>query len=166
MSEPIILAFLQNLWVKNPEIVYNKLKRNPGSWNRWCKKLLFSGGTTGRRIKEVFGDLADNIIWDEVTKEIADNPKIICKPDNEHIINTIERVKPQIIIVFGNVAQKAVSDLSEGNIELRKRLRKNRIFLAAPHPARRDKNILNNLRSFAEELRNKWIPHTRVYETE
>jgi len=93
-----ILVFLQNMWVKNPLKVKKILAKNPEKWNEICKDLLFMGCITGKRIKAAFGDLTDNMIFDETTKEIADNPKVVLKADLSHISDTIKRIKPDIIL--------------------------------------------------------------------
>ena len=85
-NKPVIVAFMQNMWVKDPVKVQAMIDRHPDKWNWYVKAFLFSGCITGRRIKQAFGEeLANSIIYEECTKEIADNPKTICKPDLKHI---------------------------------------------------------------------------------
>ena len=142
MKTIIILAFLQNLWVKDPRYTYDFFKKYPNSRNNIIKSLLFMGCLTGRRIKKAFGwELADRIIYDECTKEIANNPKTICNPDLEHIKETLNKFKPDRVITFGAIAYKAVSKVFP----------KDKIF-KSPHPAARQKNTMDKLKSIAKEL--------------
>jgi len=77
----ITMAFLQNLWVKNPIDVKALLDKHPndeGYRRSLIKHLLFIprfNSLTGKRIKLAYGGEVSTIIWEECTKEIADNSK-------------------------------------------------------------------------------------------
>lgn len=138
MNELKILAFMQNMWVKDPAKVQKSLDRwkdKPEFWNNMVKTLLFAGCLTGRNIKKAFGqDLALSIIWDETTKEIADNPKYVPKADLEHMRNTILRVRPDVIITFGKNAESALEKIIlNKNVFYHIRIPKH--IFHAPHPA-------------------------------
>lgn len=152
-----VLAFLQNMWVKDPakvQVSLDRWKDTPEFWNRMVASLLFSGCITGRRIKTAFGDdLAFSIIYDECTKEIADNPKVILKPDFEHIANTIKRIKPDVIITFGNHAYKAVTSMYESGAIFYHTVPTCKIIVS-PHPAARQPDTLDKLKAVAEKLNN------------
>lgn len=148
----VILAFLQNMWVKNPESSKKTLKRNPKIWNRMVKSYLFTGCVTGSRIKKAFGeDLAFEIIYDECTKELADNPKTICKPDPKHILDTITAIQPDIIIMFGQIAQNAVGKVIAETHCITKHTELH--SFKAPHPAARQPDTLSKLMDIAEKVR-------------
>ena len=143
-----ILAFFQNMWVESPKAVYKMLDRNkdnPMFWNQTCKNLMFMGCKTGRVLRQAFGDLADKMIYDECTKEICNNPKTIPKADYKHIRETIKRIKPEIIITFGEVAFKAVN-WEHG------RLRNPAVLIKCPHPAARQVDTATTLRMTAEAI--------------
>lgn len=141
--EVTILAFLQNMWVTNPASAYGTLARNPKLWNGMVKSFLFMGCITGQRIRAAFGaDLADKIIYDECTTEIADNPKTICKPDDKHIKFTIEKINPDVVVTFGDIAYKAVRPLFTGKV------------IRSPHPAARQPGTMAKLILVGEILKN------------
>lgn len=138
----IILAFLQNLWVKEPDRVKKLLELYPDKRNIILKKLLFKGGKSGRVIRCAFGpDLIDKIIFDECTKEIAGDSKTICPPDNGHISYTINMIDPDVIVTFGNIAYKAVSSITKRKI------------IKCMHPAARHKHTFLQIKTGAAELR-------------
>lgn len=56
------LAFLQNMWVKNPDRVKAMVQREGEEFRRrFMEYALFRGCLTGRRIKAAFGELCDEI---------------------------------------------------------------------------------------------------------
>lgn len=67
----MILAFMQNMWVKDPSRVKAMIDRQPDEFKRRefrlqiTKRLLFAGCKSGRVLRAVFGDLCDEIIWEE-----------------------------------------------------------------------------------------------------
>lgn len=123
----IILVFLQNMYVNEPDRVQEILKQYPDRWNDLCERFLFES-RTGKVIKTIFGDLAERFIYDETTKQIAGDSKTIFKADQEHIYTTLKRISPDIVISFGKIASQAVG------IEIVK-LDYEPIFIQAPHPA-------------------------------
>ena len=64
MNPPIILAFMQNIWVRNPEKVRAMLARYGDDFRlRFVKWALFRGCVSGRRLKLVLGaELCDKFI--------------------------------------------------------------------------------------------------------
>lgn len=142
MQSITIMGFLQNMWVKDPAKVQAALNRSddPNVWEFWVKALLFSGCLTGKRIKSAFGSLADNIIYDECSKEIADNPKTICKPNPDHIKRSLIKHEPNIVIAFGNHAYKALLPFSMYYD----------MIIKSPHPAARQPDTIQKLRAIPE----------------
>lgn len=143
----MIVAFLQNMWVKNPTNIHAMLAREKTDFNRERLRLrlikfaLFRGCITGRRLKSSFGEeLCDRIIWEETTREIADNPKTIFPAQPEHIRNVIETHQPQVIVAFGRIAAEAVQPIWNG-----------RLFLA-PHPAARQSTVIRDLENIAKQI--------------
>lgn len=136
------MGFLQNMYVKDPAKVQQAINKSddPNVWEFWVKALLFSGCLTGKRIKAAFGDLADNIIYDECSREIADNPKTICKADPKHIKRSLIKHKPNIVIAFGNHAYKALQPFSMYYDTI----------IKAPHPAARQTDTLDKLKLIPE----------------
>lgn len=126
-----ILAFLQNMYCDNPELVKRIVTED--NWNRLVKKFLFQS-FTGKRIIKAFGEeLANRIIYDESTDEIADNPYSACKPNIVHIRWALHKHKPDIVITFGGIAYKSVSSVYKGEL------------IRLPHPASRRADTMPRL---------------------
>lgn len=135
-----ILVFLQNVWLKNPD-KWKDLLDGDRRTDMIAHLLFAYGCVTGRRIKSCFGDLVDHMIIEEASREIADNPRTICAPDTEHISACLAKHRPTVVLTFGKVASDAVRPLWAGNI------------IECPHPAARQKDTLDRLRSAAYQLR-------------
>jgi len=147
-----ILAFMQNMWVRNPERVKRAIERTPVEDRERFRSLLierflFAGCLTGRRLKATFGEeLCDRIIWDEASPEIAGDPKTVCPPCEKHILAVIARHKPDVIITFGKVAGTAVYSVWKGRI------------VCAPHPAARQPDIIQKLKQARADLDAACVP--------
>ena len=138
----IIVAFLQNLWVKDPQRIQKILDGHDDKFRRaLLKRLLFAGGLTGKRLRSAFGNLCEQIIWDEASREIAGVSSGICQPDLAHIKNVLDTYKPNVVVVFGNIARDAVVPLWSGEL------------ICLPHPAARQADVMDRLRQGAERLR-------------
>lgn len=150
-----ILVFMQNMWVKEPEKVKQAIERSkdPEAWNNWVKTLLFAGCITGKRIKQVFGDLVEDMIFDESTKEILNNPRDVPKADLEHMRNTILRIHPDTIITFGNHASKALEKIITSPYPFY-HIRIPKHIFNAPHPAARQPETMARLKRIAISIRN------------
>lgn len=143
------LAFLQNMWVKDPERVKAMVQRNGEEFRRqFMEFALFRGCLTGRRIKAAFGGLCDDIIWEETTREIAGDPKTIFPADIDHMIDSIRTHQPEIVVTFGLIAWNAVCAVQEKSQCLARAH-----FVRAMHPTARHPNIIQNLNEAAAQLR-------------
>lgn len=142
------VAFLQNMWLRNPEVAKSAIARlGDGHRLRLIQFALFRGCLTGRRIKAAFGDLVDSILWEETTREIADNPKTIFLADTAHIKAVLAaRSAETPVITFGKIAWDAVSALWPGRI------------VRCPHPAARQPDTIARLAHAAKELREMLTP--------
>lgn len=146
----VIVAFLQNLWVKDPDRVKALIEKHGEEYRRHLiKQLLFAGGLTGKRLRATFGDLIYQIDWEEASREIAADAKTICRPDLEHIQAVLDAYQPDIVITFGNVAFNAVAPLWKGKL----------IF--SQHPASRRKYIVGHLHGIARQLREAISEHQK-----
>ena len=141
-----VLAFLQHLWVKEPDRVKTLFARH-GPRDRRCRLLvirttLFGGCLTGRRLLATFGqDLCDRIIWEEASPEIAGDPKTVFKPDHDHIQWVLGAEDPGLVITFGQLAFDAVDRYCNVNL------------IHAPHPAARRSDTMARLRLAAVSTR-------------
>lgn len=146
-----IVAFLQNMWVNNPERLRKAIAREEaketGAGEEFRRRMmeyaLFAGCLTGRRLRAVFGDLCEDIVWEETTREIADNPKTIFPAQPEHIRAVLKEFQPSIVLVFGAIAREAVTPLWTGLAA---------DLICAPHPAARQADVMERLLEAAAKL--------------
>ena len=80
-----ILAFMQNMWVRDPQRIKDSIAKMPVHQRaehrlRLIEYCLFAGCKSGRVLKKVFGPLCGEIIWEEASPEIAGDSKTICLP--------------------------------------------------------------------------------------
>lgn len=142
-----ILAFMQNMWVRDPERVRADIEKHGEEFRlRFIEFALFRGCLTGRRLRAAFGDLCDEIVWEESTREIAGDPKAIFDPDPVHIKAVIVKHNPDVVITFGRIAGNAVASLWDGRI------------VRAPHPAARQADIVEKLNQAARDLKQACTP--------
>ncbi len=146
----IILAFLQNLWVKDPARWKEILEKYPDRRVGIIRHLLLDYGClTGRRIKNCFGeDLVEQMIFEEASREIAGDSKTICPPDRPHIKACLEKYKPKAVVTFGKVAEDAVRP-AWINWSIYEPAA---AFIACPHPAARQNDTVAKLQAAAGEL--------------
>lgn len=139
-----IVAFLQNMWVRNPERMKQAFERDGETLRRrMIEYSLFAGCITGRRLKSAFGNLCDEIIWEETTREIADNPRTIFPSQPEHIKSVLKEFNPDVVITFGKIAEAALKPLWVG------------VLICCPHPAARQFDVMEKLKLAAKQLTDK-----------
>jgi hypothetical protein len=138
---PVVVAFLQNLWVKDPERAQRAIDKH--GRRHMIRNLIFVESKTGKRLRQAFGDMVDQIVWEESTKEIASNPQTICFPDPEHIKEVLETYQPLVVIAFGTLAHRAVPLLCKPGTH----------YISSPHPAARMSDVPIRLHNVAYELR-------------
>ena len=110
-----IIAFLQNLWVKNPERVKEMFARHPDGREYMLRMLLFHGGRTGKILMDTLGEeLVNKIVWEESTTEISGNANAVFPADLGHIRRVINKHKPEAVVTFGRIASKAVFIVANG----------------------------------------------------
>ena len=144
-----IVAFLQNMWVRDPERLKLAIERDGEELRiRMIEYALFAGCITGRRLKSAFGELCEEIVWEETTREIAGNPKTIFPAQPEHIKAVLEKYKPDVVLTFGKIAANSVRPLWGGQI------------LCIPHPAARQPETIQRLADAARELKTMICPLT------
>ena len=88
-----IVAFLQNVWVKDPERLRELFRQKPEMREPMISKLLFMGSLTGRRLKAAFGDLCDEIVWEETTERISGDPTEIFPADRVHMVRVLTEAR-------------------------------------------------------------------------
>lgn len=136
------VAFLQNMWVRDPDHARGSLATYGDRWwRRATYQFLFGGCLSGRRLKSAFGDLCQTIIWEESTREIAGDPRTILAPQPAHIRAVIDTEQPAIVLAFGRIASGAVGPIWAGPL------------IRCPHPAARQADTPARLQAAAGELR-------------
>ena len=146
-----ILAFLQNQWFDDPEGVKAMLNRQRecGEYTqeqmrervrrRLIHYALFAGCLTGRRLKQVFGEMTNKIIWEEGSREIGGKASSFFPPDDAHIIATVGTEMPDIILCFGSANRKVMQSRFPWPIC-------GFPVIYMPHPAARHATVMDELR--------------------
>lgn len=140
-----IVAFLQNQWFRDParmEVIFN---RHPELREDLIARYLFAGCLTGKRLRAAFGDLCDEIIWEETSRKVGGESSSVFPPDLIHMKGVLVKWEPKLIICFGRVAQVAIGDLAE-DVTIRAKI------LFGPHPAARFPEVCATLRCIAQEI--------------
>jgi len=107
----MILFILQNAYKNDKHPFTNS--------EEWSRELLRSH--TGRRLQEMIPANADYKVIN-ASEEIGNNPDSIFKGNVEHVSGWIEKLKPDIIVACGRVAQQLCCDMKIK-------------YLPVPHPA-------------------------------
>jgi hypothetical protein len=103
-----IVAFLQNPWFKpgTSDRVIHTYRDD----QRYHRKVL-SMCMTGRRLMEAFGDLYEQIHWDNTNWRPAYMANGKTDPDYGWMRTVIANQKPKLILCFGNQAKEAYIEL-------------------------------------------------------
>lgn len=150
-----ILAFLQNQWFpaskhKIIKYAYSKHGDTPEDRADLNARYLFFGCLTGKRLRAAFGDLCDDIIWENASPEIGSESCAKFPPDPQHIAKVILHFRPQVVLTFGSVASQGVlaslKMICPNSEPVRFKV------IGCPHPAARHATALNELRTVAEEI--------------
>jgi hypothetical protein len=137
-----IVAFLQNMWVKNPERTKASIEKyGPRYRLKVIAYALFAGCLTGRRLKQALGEsLCEQIIWEEANPTIAGNPKDYYPPDAEHIKSVLAEHKPDVVICFTKAGEQEIKSLCTCR------------FISSPHPAARGADTISKLQAVKEQI--------------
>lgn len=132
-----IVAFLQNMWFRDPERMKKIfVDQFHSDREHFIRTWLFWSCLTGKRLRSIFGeDLCDEIIWEEQSPEIGGKSSASFPADYSHIRRVLTKHQPQIVIAFGVKAKQALCKIKTED-------RANWEFLSAPHPAARSPNTV------------------------
>jgi hypothetical protein len=141
-----VVAFLQNMWIKNPDKFQRQLDRCESDEHR--EKLrsraiayaLFAGCITGRRLRSALGDWCDRIVWEEASPIIADNPRDYHPPDERHIKGVLIKHMPEVVLCFTRRGEDVIRRLCSCHV------------ISAPHPAARHATVMNDLESACDQI--------------
>lgn len=113
MRHPVIVAFMQNPWFPpgtKKEVVDRYLS------DQDFHRRLLARTMSGRRLLDAFGpDMFGRIHWDNVAPTAAEEANGKTDVDAEHIERVLNRVKPDLIICFGKLAEWAITNSFEGD---------------------------------------------------
>jgi hypothetical protein len=153
-----ILAFLQNMWVHDPEGVKAMLNRQRecGEFtqeqmrekvrHRLIHYALFAGCLTGRRLKKAFGEeLCRQIVWEEGSREIEGKASTFVPPDLEHMLARCREEKPDLVLLFGKANAALCKDVLLAITPSQ--------VICAPHPAARQATVPADLAKVGKFLR-------------
>lgn len=139
-----IVAFLQNLWVKEDvAAVHARFAKNGEAYRRrFIQRCLFAGCLTGRRLTQTFGhELLGGMLFEESTREISGDSRSSFPPNLGHIRAVLEELQPRVVVAFGKIATLAVKQVWDGPLVI------------APHPASLHVSAVGNLDLAARRLR-------------
>ena len=141
MSEPKVVAFLQNQWFKHPEYWKGLHAKHPDKREEMIARTLFMGCLTGRRLRTVFGEAwSETIVWEEISRMIGGKSNSVFPPSRTHIQGVLDKHEPDVVLVFGRVAERGLA-WYDG------------VKIIGPHPAARS-GAVAGLERMREELEN------------
>lgn len=160
MNKPV-LAFLQNMWVKDPARVKASIARHGEAFRlELMRRFLFAGCKTGRNLTKTFGDeLLAQMTFEETTREIAGDAKTILLVDTHHIHECIEKHRPRIVVAFGQIAHDAVSMVAD------QWTGQPFVYVKAHHPASRHPASWNSLLEAAAKIQNELVTASQPSKT-
>lgn len=141
-----IIAFLQNPWFKpgvNQRVIdrYNNDKR--------YRRIILSGSVTGIRLEKAFGrDLFDLISWYNSSLQTGTTSNFRGKPDPVYMHKVILEENPDMILIFGKIAEQGIERISE-LLHDKKLMRK---VFRTQHPTAR--NRTQSLQVFSNRIKS------------
>lgn len=150
-----IVAFLQNQWFNDPDGARRLFEKPRDGMapealrERLIASFLFMGCLTGRRLRTAFGEgWTEQIIWEEVSREIGGKSSSAFPADLHHICDVLDRHRPTHVLAFGRIASDALKQHFSGFVF------QNYSFdlITGPHPAARHATVMSELRSMREQL--------------
>lgn len=148
------VAFLQNMWVRDPERVKQMLADGVARFgekyrHRLTATFLFAGCQTGRRLRRELGDRCESILWEEASREVLGNPRDVPVADLAHITTVIRTEEPQLVLAFGAVARAAILPLAHQRGVTLPHFH----LIGSPHPAARSNAAQRDFRDAMAEAR-------------
>ncbi|RYG31190.1 hypothetical protein EON81_23440 [bacterium] len=146
------LAILQNQWL-GPNVTIAKLARLNAMpieiHNRWVAMCLFAGCLTGRRLQKAFVSQEINLItWSDASREAGTHSAAKFPADPVHIDELMRHVRPDIVILFGRIADEGFTDWLQANPD-----RAPWKIIRSPHPAARGASTVSSLNDVARDWR-------------
>lgn len=133
-----IVAFLQNMWVKNSRTVWNVMKHDATSdvREKMIAYALFAGCLTGRRLRDYLGvKLCEEIVWQEASTAVSTDPKLYFPPEPVHIRAVLNKHKPNVVLCFTKAGEGIIRTMLDDGMT----------FIPCVHPACRANNVFEKL---------------------
>jgi hypothetical protein len=141
-----ILAFMQNQWFHDPERIKALMERYQDQRNSMIARFLFAtGNKSGNRLRSVFGETVNQIIWEEASSQLGDRAGSVFPADLEHMVSAIAKHQPEVIVCFGRIASDGIRKLL-----MEDRISESIRIFYGPHPSARQS--LADLRSVVEQI--------------
>lgn len=151
-----VVAFLQNMWVRNPEKVKASLARclernGVAEAAKYRRRMvayaLFAGCLTGRRLRAALGqEWCDRIIWEEASPEILGDSRTAPPPDRAHVRSVFMEHRPTVVICFSKPAWPVIQAEGQGFMHGKGQGPIERVqLMLSPHPACRAKDVMFKL---------------------
>lgn len=107
----MIVAFLQNPWFKvdTSQSVIDMYRGDVG-----FRRTYLSRTMTGRRLMHAFRSEYQEIWWDNVSPQHANDHRTAMTPDRDHIYDVLVNQKPELVLTFGSYAKGALSAVWHG----------------------------------------------------
>lgn len=145
-----IVAFLQNMWVRDAAQIRSMINRDTTGRlrERLVRYSLFAGCLTGRRLKAAFGELCDEIVWEEASPVIDDNAKRYHPPVEAHIRAVLAKHQPGIVLCLTKRGEPALKAIVEAASTALRPIR----FIPSIHPAARGPGAVLQLAAAAVKV--------------
>jgi len=154
-----ILAFLQNPWFhEGISQRHIEMYRDDQDFHRRVLAMSMSG----RRLQMAFGELYNDIHWDNTNWRPANHASGKEKPDLDHVMRILKSQDWSLILTFGNQAKNAITLLLNSRHKYYVKLnhtRANVLFCHHPNARHRTQVDLNNFASIIKELCAQTTPH-------
>lgn len=160
-AEIKIVAFLQNMWFRDPERMQQQLDGPfKGDRERFIRTWLFWNCLTGKRLMNAFGEeWCDRIIWEEQSPFLGGTSGSKFPADLAHIRKVLRKHKPPIILTFGRLATDALCSLNHNaGVSFTQ--------IEAPHPAARGGSVISKLKLACCMLNDELAAITAVHKND
>ena len=140
-----IVAFLQNPWFREgtPDNVIQRYRDD----QRFHRKILLLS-MSGKRLHKAFGDLYNEIHWDNTNWRAVHHAAGKLYPDFKHMANVVSNQEPDMIIAVGNQAWDSCIALLKTGV-----FRKPCVIVRCHHPNARH-HTQDDLNEIAQGVRN------------
>lgn len=109
---PAVLCFMQNQWQPDADDWRAYWAEKRGQSHFYALRLRVIGNyirngksMTARRLQSAFGDMIEDMAWENSTWQVGNRPSSKFPADLDHMNAVIEVVNPLVIVSFGSIAR-------------------------------------------------------------